>query len=132
MDCLSAHSSPTSAFHSLPIVSVATEPTVCPDSGDDGDGEPPSPLPLPLQPRSGDWNDLKPTSVRWPARQEPSPASPVHSHGLAPGLGLIGGVAIGCLTLLVPLASVVLDRQHSAQTTLAPKGAQVSNDPARR
>jgi hypothetical protein len=46
-------------------------------------------------------------------------------QGLGPGLGWLGGVAIALLTLLVPLTSVVLDREDQPTGLLLPRVSNI-------
>jgi len=55
---------------------------------------------------------------RFPVRP-PDPCEEL-GQGLGPGLGWLGGVAIALLTLLVPLTSVVLDREDQPTGLLLP------------
>jgi hypothetical protein len=56
------------------------------------------------------------------ARTDRFPVSPLDpSEDLGQGLGWLGGVSIALLTLLVPLTSVVLDRENQPTGSLLPK-----------
>jgi hypothetical protein len=56
---------------------------------------------------------------RFPVR--PQDPSEELGQGLGPGLGWLGGMAIALLTLLVPLTSVVLDREVQPTGLLLPR-----------
>lgn len=101
---------------------VASEATPGSEPAGDGDEDPPSPetgarfqtqgsiTPLDLRHTIGTGDNPgkspAPDSDRLPG------GSPGLSEELGQGLGWIGGVAIALLTLIVPLTSVVVDREH--------------------
>jgi hypothetical protein len=60
---------------------------------------------------------------RFPVR--PQDPSEELGQGLGPGLGWLGGVAIALLTLLVPLTSVVLDREDQPTGLRLPRVSNI-------
>ena len=116
--------------------SVSSEPPTPSDAAGEGDEDPPSrdvsrrsrglspagPTP-PLRPTRGDAPTAPMNQV---AQTDRFPVSPPDSsedlgQGLGQGLHWLGGMAIALLTLLVPLTSVVLDREDQPTDLLLPR-----------
>jgi hypothetical protein len=119
---------------SLP--SVASELPSPSDVPGDGDEDPPGPDPsqrlkalsaaAPLRPQRPSSSDAATATMNPVALTERFPeSSPAPSEdlgqGLGQGLGWLGGVSIALLTLLVPITSVVLDRQDQSTGYLLPR-----------
>lgn len=110
---------------------VASEPTPGSEPAGDGDEDPPSPetgarfwvqgsiSPVDLRQAIGTGDD----SLKNPAagKDRHPEGAPGLSEELGQGLGWIGGVAIALLTLIVPLTSVVMDREHRPAGALLPR-----------
>ena len=117
-------------------LSVSSEPPTPSDAPGEGDEDPPSrdssqrfrklspaaPSP-PLRPSSAAAPAVAMNQVALTDRFPVSPPDPSEElgQGLGPGLGWLGGVAIALLTLLVPLSSVVLDREDQPTGLLLPR-----------
>ena len=120
--------------------SVSSELPTPSDATGEGDEDPPSrhssrrfreqspeaPFP-PLRSSSGEASATAMNQVALTDRFPVSPPDPSEElgQGLGQGLGWLGGVAIALLTLLVPLTSVVLDREDQPTGLLRPR---VSNN----
>ena len=114
------------------LSSVPPAPSEAPGDGDgDGEEDPPSPE---LVGRSRDFSLAAPSALRqFGSKGEAGGATPGAgadrflestqdlSEGLGQGLGWIGGVAIALLTVVVPLTSVVLDRDNHPSALLLPR-----------
>ena len=119
-------------------ISVSSELPTPSDASGDGEEDPPgrdssrhfrklSPAapaqPLRLSPSSDD--ELAPAMNRVALTDRFSGSQPDPSEelgqGLGQGLGWLGGAAIALLTLLVPLTSVVMDRQDQPRGLLLPR-----------
>ena len=113
-------------------ISVSSEPPTPSDAPGEGDEDPPS------QDSSQRFRKLSPAALRPSSAAAPaaamnqvaltdrftvSPPDPSEElgQGLGPGVGWLGGVAIARLTLLVPLTSVVLDREDQPTGLLLPR-----------
>ena len=114
------------------LCSVPPAPFEAPGDGDgDGEEDPPSPE---LTGRSRDFSVAVPSALRqFGSKGEAGGSNPGAgadrflestqelSEGLGQGLGWIGGVAIALLTVVVPLTSVVLDRDNHPNASLLPR-----------
>ena len=114
-------------------ISVSSEPPTPPDAAGEGDEDPPS------QGVSRRSRELSAAAAPTPNRGDAPAAAinlvvhtdhfPVSSpdpsedlgQGLGQGLHWLGGIAIALLTLLVPLTSVVLDREDQPTGLLLPR-----------
>ncbi len=117
-------------------ISVSSELPTPSDATGEGDEDPPSrhssrrfrelppaaPYP-PLRSSSGEASAAALNQVALTERLPVSPTDPSEElgQGLGQGLGWLGGVSIALLTLLVPLTSVVLDREDQPTGLLLPK-----------
>jgi len=114
------------------LCSVPPAPSEVPEDGcGDGEEDPPSPE---FAGRSRDFSLAAPSALRqFGSKGEAGgPTQGVGadrflestqdlSEGLGQGLGWIGGVAIALLTVVVPLTSVVLDRDNHPSALLLPR-----------
>jgi hypothetical protein len=116
--------------------SVSSEAPTPSDAAGEVDEDPPSrdasrrsrelspaiPTP-PLRPTSGDAPAAAMNQVAHTDRVPVSPPDPSEDlgQGLGQGLHWLGGMAIALLTLLVPLTSVVLDREDQPTGSLLPR-----------
>lgn len=64
---------------------------------------------------------MNPVGLRDRFPESSTPPSEDLGQGLGQGLGWLGGVSIALLTLLVPITSVVLDRQDQPSGFLLPR-----------
>ena len=114
-------------------ISVSSEPPTPSDAAGEGDEDPPSrgtsrrsrelsaaPAPTPTR------GDAPAAAIKLVAHTDRFPVSPPDSsedlgQGLGQGLHWLGGIAIALLTLLVPLTSVVLDREDQPTGSLLPR-----------
>ena len=64
---------------------------------------------------------MNPLTGKERPQENPLDPSDELGQGLGQGLGWLGGAAIALLTLLVPLTSVVLDRQDQPSGLLLPR-----------
>jgi len=113
--------------------SVSSEPPTPSDAAGEGDEDPPS------RGASRRSRELSPAAAATPTRidtpvaainqvahtdrfpvSQPDPSEDL-GQGLGQGLHWLGGIAIALLTLLVPLTSVVLDREDQPTGSLLPK-----------
>lgn len=113
--------------------SVSAEPSTPSDSAGEGDEDPPS------RGASRRSRELPPAAAPTPTRGD-APAASINQvahtdrfpaslsdpsedlgQGLGQGLHWLGGIAIALLTLLVPLTSVVLDREDQPTGSLLPR-----------
>jgi len=116
--------------------SVSSEPPPPSDAAGEGDEDPPSrdasrrsrglspaALTPPLRPTRGDAPTAPMNKVAHTDRFPVSPPDPSEDlgQGLGQGLHWLGGMAIALLTLLVPLTSVVLDREDQPTGSLLPR-----------
>jgi len=118
------------------LISVSSELPTPSEASGDGDEDPPgrdssrrfrklspaAPTP-PLRPSSGDEPAAAMNRVALTDRfseSQPDPGEEL-GQGLGQGLGWLGGAAIALLTLLVPLTSVVLDREDQPSGLLLPR-----------
>jgi len=116
--------------------SLSCEPSAPSEAPGDGDGDPPglevprqsrelslAPPSRPLRPSSHDAASpgMAPLAGKERSPQSSPDPSEELGQGLGQGLGWIGGVAIALLTLVVPLTSVVLDRENHPSGLLLPR-----------
>jgi hypothetical protein len=112
--------------------SVSSESPTPSDAPGEGDEDPPgrhpsrrfnelypAALSAPRRPTSGNAPAAAMNQVPHTVHYSVSPPDP--SEELGPGLGWLGGVAIALLTLLVPLTSVVLDREDQPTGSTLPR-----------
>lgn len=125
---------PTQRYSRLALLpgsapSVSSEPSAASDPPEDGDGDPPGGEVSPpfLKPSAAAQGGLRQASGAGGGstqragtdRLPQSTQDPSEEFGQ--GLGWIGGVAIALLTLVVPLTSVVLDRDDHPTGLLLPR-----------
>jgi hypothetical protein len=119
------------------LSSVPPAPSEAPGDGD-GDEDPPSPE---LERPPLDLSRAAPSALlQFGTKGEPisaKPGAPIDrfpestpdlSEGLGQGLGWIGGVTIALVTVVVPLTSVVLDRENHPSSLRLPRLPQSSQD----
>lgn len=119
MDSVPSHHRYGPATLSSSGLPPAPEPGSSLELIEDGDGDPPSPRPVPRlisPPTSGSFTGAL-TNREDPASRSTSPGL---GDEFGPGLGWIVGVGIAILSVMVPLTSVILDREHAPSGSLLP------------
>jgi len=119
MDSVPSHHRSGPATLSPSGLPSALEPGCSLELIEDGDGDPPSPRSVvrSTSPPSGGSFARAAHNLESPERRL-KPAALVDELG--PGLGWIAGVGIALLTIMVPLTSVILDRDHAPSGSLLP------------